>query len=141
MKKIPLLLALFGLILAGCSTPESRIKENPQIFSQLTQEEQQLIRDGKVGIGFTPEMVKLAIGDPDRIITRTDANGTSEVWSYTTYETDAGVMLYRGYYHRYYHWRDPMFPYYTTYPARREREVFRVVFEKGKVASIEQEQR
>ncbi|HEU5081624.1 MAG TPA: hypothetical protein VFT72_20595 [Opitutaceae bacterium] len=139
MKPLMLLFAVFGLLFAACSTPESRIKKNPEIFSKLSPEEQQLIKEGKVGIGFTPEMVKLAIGDPDRVTTRTDANGVTETWRYVTYESDTGMLLYRGYYHRYYRWGDPMFPYYTAFPARRERDFFRVVFHGGKVTAIEEE--
>ena len=135
------------LFAAGCSTPETRIRENPEIFNRLNPEEQELIRQGKVGIGFDKEMVKLAVGEPDRIWTRTDANGSSESWSYTTYESADGFPLYRGFYHRYhYHhhfhgWRDPFYPYYLSYPSRREREVFKVVFNDGRVSSIEQETR
>ena len=136
------------LVLAGCSTPESRIAKNPEIFNRLTQEEQNLIREGKVAIGFDQEMVRLAVGEPDRIWTRTDAEGSSESWSYTTYETADGFPLYRGFYHRYYGgWGRPWgyghayYPYYLSYPSRRDREVFKVVFKEGRVISIEQETR
>lgn len=124
--------------LAGCSTPEARINQNPEVFSKLSAGDQQLIREGKVAVGFTQEMVKLALGDPDKIYTRTDANGVNEAWSYTTYETDAGVMLYRGYYHRY--WCDPFYyPYYTSYGSRRDREYLKVVFTEGRVSLIEKQ--
>jgi len=135
--------ALFFLIpclvlamLAGCVTPQTRIGRNPEAFAGLSLTDQQLIRDGKVAVGFTPEMVRLALGEPDRVYTRTDASGVNEAWSYTTYETESGVLLYRGFYHR--HWRDPMFyPYYTSYPDRQAREYFKVVFAGGRVALIE----
>ncbi len=141
MKKFLILLAWVGLIFqTGCYSPEARIKKNPELFSQLAPQDQELIKQGKVAVGFTPDMVKLAVGDPDRIYTRTDANGTSETWAYTTYETDSGVLLYRGYYHRYYRWGDPFFPYYTAYPARRSREYFRVTFANGRVSAIEEQQ-
>ena len=124
--------------LAGCSTPEHRISENPEAFSKLNAGDQQLIREGKVAVGFTQEMVKLALGDPDKIYTRTDANGVSEAWSYTTYETDAGVMLYRGYYHRY--WCDPFYyPYYMSYGNRRDHEYLKVIFTGGRVSMIEKQ--
>ena len=128
-------------VLAGCSTPQTRIDHNPQIFSTLAPADQELIKQGKIAVGFTQDEVKLALGDPDRIYVRTDATGANETWSYTTYETDGGVILYRGYYHRFYRWGDPYYPYYTGFPARREHEVFRVIFSGGRVATIEQERR
>jgi outer membrane murein-binding lipoprotein Lpp len=129
-------------VLAGCSTPQSRINDNPAVYARLTPEQQQLIKDGKVAIGFDMAMVKLALGDPDRIRERTDANGTSETWSYVTYEGDDGLLLYTGYYHRYYYGLgDPFYPYYLAYPTRREHTHFRVVFREGKVVLIENEKR
>lgn len=37
---------------------------------------------GKIDLGFTREQVEVALGAPDRVFTRTDANGESQVWSY-----------------------------------------------------------
>jgi hypothetical protein len=126
--------------LAGCSTPQSRIDRNPAAYARLTPEQQSLIREGKVALGFDAEMVKLALGDPDRIRERTDAGGTSEIWSYVTYEDDGGQLLYRGYYHRYYYgMAEPFYPYYLGYPTRHEHEHFRVVLKEGKVVAIENE--
>lgn len=131
------LLAAVGL--SSCSTPESRIRSNPAVFARLSPAQQDLIRQGKIAIGFDPEMVQLALGDPDHITTRTDASGVSEIWRYTTYETPDGMILYRGWYHRYYYWGDPMFPYYLDYPYRREHDHIRVTFRAGKVVSVEEE--
>jgi hypothetical protein len=140
MKTVAIILGLSALaFFSGCATPAARIEKNPEIFAKLTPTDQQTIREGKVAIGFTPEMVKLALGEPDRKMTRTDAQGTTESWSYTTYETDDGMLLYRGFYHRYYGWGDPFFPYYMSYPSRKDREYFKVVFTEGKVSSIEQQ--
>ncbi len=132
-----LLAAALGM--GGCSTPESRIRDNPAIFARLTPAQQDLIRKGQIAIGFDPEMVQLALGDPDHITTRTDATGVSEVWRYTTYESPDGMILYRGWYHRYYYWGDPLFPYYLDYPYRREHDHIRVTFKGGKVASVEEQ--
>ena len=130
--------ALAALYVAGCSTPESRIRKNPEAFARLTPAQQDLIRKGQIVIGFDQEMVQLALGEPDHIITRTDAKGASEIWSYTTYESTDGMLLYRGWYHRYYYWGDPMFPYYLDYPYRRERDHYRVTFKDGKAVTIEE---
>ncbi|ATC62753.1 hypothetical protein CMV30_01535 [Nibricoccus aquaticus] len=130
---------LAAISLAGCATPEARIQRSPELFAGLTASDQQTIKEGRAALGFTPEMVKLALGDPDRITTKTDAAGVSEVWRYTTYESDAGLYLYRGYYHRYYSYGDPFFPYYMNYSSRRDRDYLKVTFTGGRVSAIEEE--
>jgi hypothetical protein len=140
MKTLPqLIIPVFAglVLLAGCSTPDARIKENPEAFDRCTPQQQELIKQGKVALGFDEGMVKLALGDPDHITTHTDASGQSEVWHYATYETDEGLVLYTGYYHRF---RGPVvYPYYLDYPTRREHDRFKVAFKDGKVIAIEEE--
>jgi outer membrane protein assembly factor BamE (lipoprotein component of BamABCDE complex) len=141
-KMIFVIAAALGVLLAaGCSTPETRIKKSPEAFGRLTPAQQDMIRKGEVGLGFDQEMVQLALGEPDRIRTRTDAEGTSEVWAYTTWETYDGMPLYTGWYHRRWGWGDPFYPYYMSYPARAEHEHLRVTFKAGKVTAVEQETR
>lgn len=141
MKSLLTLLALAsGLLLwSSCSTPESRIARQPEIFNRLTPEQQQLIREGRVGLGFDKDMVRLALGDPDRVRERIDQNGRSEVWSYVSYESNDGMLLYRGWYHR--GWGHPFYPYYLTVPGRRERSRDEVVFREDRVVSIDVERR
>lgn len=139
MKRITLALALIaGIFLAGCATPATRIQQNPAAFDRATPAQQELIKQGKVDIGFTEELVELSLGVPDRTRERIDANGKELIWSYVNYETDNGVILYRGWYHRGY-WGAPSYAYYADYPSRRERERFRVDFRDGKVVQIEHE--
>ncbi len=131
---------LAGVIgfMAGCASPDARIKRSPEAFERLSPEHQALVREGKVGIGFEADAVRLAVGAPDRTWTRTDASGVSEVWSYTTWTTDRGMPLYRGWYHH----GMSAYPYYLNDPARREQEYFKVVFgPNGKVTAIEQDRR
>ncbi len=125
-----------ALIVVACASPQSRIEKNPEGFAKLTPEQQELIKNGKVGIGFDETAVKLALGEPDRITERTDTAGKSVVWRYVEYENDAGVPLYRGFYHYYY---APFYPFYLDSGSRRERDHLRVVFSGGKVTAIEQE--
>lgn len=134
--------ALLALWLAGCTTVESRIRQNPAIFSQLTPAQQDMIKRGEIGIGFSQEMVRLALGEPDHVMVRTDANGASETWSYvSSYGYDGG--FYGGWYHRYPYWGSywggPYIdPYFYGYPYRREHVNVRVVFKDGRAVSIEQ---
>jgi hypothetical protein len=141
MKTLITFLSLVaGLMLfTACNTPESRIAKQPELFNRLTPEQQQMIKEGRVGVGFDADMVKLALGDPDRIRERVDKNGRSEVWLYINYETGDGAILYRGWYHR--GWGGPFYPYYLDVPVRHERSRDEVVFRDGRVVSVEQERR
>ncbi len=73
---------LLALGFAGCSTPDSRIQKNQASFSQLSPADQERIRRGEVAVGFTADMVTMALGEPDRRFTRTTDRGTVEVWAY-----------------------------------------------------------
>lgn len=139
MKTFLAILAMAaGLVwLTGCETPQTRINKNPDLFSHLTPDQQQAIREGRVGVGFTADMVKLALGEPDRVRIRTDASGRSEIWHYITYESADGTILYSGWYHR--GWRDFYHPYYLDVDARREHSKITVTFREGRVVSIEQD--
>lgn len=134
-----LLIPALAVLVTACATPETRIRENLELFEGLPVAQQNLIREGRVGIGFTPDMVRLAVGDPDRVWRLTDTDGESLVWTYTTYETTAGVPLYRGWYHRYQRLDDGRYPYYRGERTRKAREVFKVTFRDGHVVLVEQD--
>lgn len=83
--RIKLLLCSFAacaLIGAGCSTVDSRIAKNREMFNTWPAAVQDKVVVGKIDIGFTADQVRVALGEPDRVFTRTTADGTSQVWSY-----------------------------------------------------------
>jgi len=71
-----------SFVVGGCSTTDSRIKDNQAAFNAAPAEVQTKIRDGKVEVGFTEEQVLMALGKPDRRYTRTTAAGTTDIWAY-----------------------------------------------------------
>jgi hypothetical protein len=76
----------FGFLLAGCmSTPARRIEQNAALFATFPPEAQAKVRNGEIAIGFTKDMVRLAIGGPRQIHTRTTREGDAEVWTYTSF--------------------------------------------------------
>jgi hypothetical protein len=76
------LAAAFALFAAGCSTVDSRIAKHREAFNTWPAAVQDKIVVGKIDIGFTADQVRVALGEPDRVWTRTTADGTSQVWSY-----------------------------------------------------------
>ena len=82
LKAILIFSAACGLFLAGCSTVDSRIAKNRDAFNTWPPAVQDKVVLGQIDIGFTTDQVRVALGEPDRVFTRTAADGTSEIWSY-----------------------------------------------------------
>ncbi|MFM8620331.1 MAG: hypothetical protein ACKOE8_16575 [Opitutaceae bacterium] len=138
LNLLPLALGVATLLFAAaCSTPASRIKANPEAFARLTADQKGLVQAGQIALGFEPEAVRLALGDPDRTTVRTDARGETIVWHFLSYEAE-GRVLFTGHYHSGRNgWRwGAAYPYYLDYPARTVRDRFRVEFQGGKVVAI-----
>lgn len=82
-SKLPLVALAVVLSLAtGCSTVDSRIAKNRDAFNRWPPAVQDKVVQGQIDVGFTAEQVRVALGEPDRVWTRTTADGTSQVWSY-----------------------------------------------------------
>jgi hypothetical protein len=92
---------VLAVLAGGCATPESRIKESPAAFARLTPDQQALVRAGQVATGFDMDAVRLALGDPDRVVTVTNAAGRRQVWHYLAYGDDDGRIVFDGYYNGY----------------------------------------
>ncbi len=88
------LISLFLLLLAGCvTTPAERINRNPSLFASWPPSVQDAVRAGKISIGFTPEQVQMALGNPDRTIVQTTAQGASEIWIYHSHRPRISVGI------------------------------------------------
>jgi hypothetical protein len=128
------LLASLLLLAAGCaSTPQDRISQHRRLYESFPADVQRKVSAGQVEIGFTPDMVTLALGEPGRKFSRADASGESEVW-----------VFYR---------REPHFGFgfgvssggygavntgvAVSTANEPDDEVMRVAFHDGKVAEIE----
>ena len=82
MRHITIPCLMLIALLSACSSPDSRIESNRAVFDKYPAEVQAKIRAGKVDVGFTPQMVKLALGEPSRRLTRKTEAGELEVWMY-----------------------------------------------------------
>ena len=134
--------ALLGL--GGCQTVDTRIKEKPGVFAGLDQVTQDKIKQGIVDIGYTEDMVYIALGAPDQKRESVSANGRTVTWIYNTYYERYDGSAYVGYHRRMYF--DPVLRTYRVFyrpaladvyvPEKEER--IRIVFKDGKAAVIEQ---
>lgn len=141
-------LALAGaalLLAAGCQTIETRIQENPELFAGLDPATQVKIKQGIIDLGYTEDMVYLALGVPDHKRELRTADGVQTVWIYSTYFEHYDGTRFVGYSRRVYYdaflrsYRVHYLPVYADAYRPEVRERIRVVFEKGKVTVIEQE--
>jgi outer membrane protein assembly factor BamE (lipoprotein component of BamABCDE complex) len=137
---IPALLTLAAL--AGCTTPEARIKDNPGAYSNLTPEQQELVKKGQIGLGMPEAGVQLALGKPDRVTEHTDAGGQQNIWHYTQTQNYPTAAAYP-YFYPYPRYYDPFFfggyPAFYTAPVQTETDRIRVIFKDGVVTAIERE--
>lgn len=78
-----LLLLVATLGLTGCaSKPADRIAADRATFESWPPAVQQQIAAGKVAVGFTEAQVRMAMGDPARMMTRTVEDGQRTIWEY-----------------------------------------------------------
>jgi hypothetical protein len=75
--------AALSLFAAGCASVESRVKDHQSAFNAWPADVQEKVRAGKVDMGFTQEMVEVALGKPDRVSSRKTNAGQADVWVYS----------------------------------------------------------
>ena|SRR5688572_22695428 len=80
MRRLALLCSV--IVLGACGARERRIRKNQGLFSTYPPATQQAIRRGDVEVGFTKEMVLMALGKPDRVYSRSTEGSTQEIWGY-----------------------------------------------------------
>jgi len=145
MKKLLTLVAILaGLIaLPACSTINSRIAEKSAVYQSLDTATRAKIAQGDVGLGFTPDMVYMALGQPDARRQAITSTGQTETWIYQSYFDDYQPAF--GGYHRFHRWfaMDPysrMYHMYASPYAGPElvNDDIRVTFQNGRVVMIDQ---
>ena len=138
--------AAFGF-LAGCNTFSSRARQMSAVYDQLPATEQQRLQRGVIGVGDTPEMVYIALGNPDERRDATTADGTRTTWIYRTYWQQYEGTAWLGYRRVIVPARDGrgyiVFHEPVTQDVYRTHvdELTRVTFTNGTVAQVEQTHR
>lgn len=93
---LALSLAAVATSWSGCAhqSLESRVETKPELFARLMPHEQAMIKQGQIAIGFTADMVLLALAKPDRIVA--GPGPQQETWFYQTYYNADGSDLTPG---------------------------------------------
>ena len=124
--------------ICGCaSTPESRIRSEQALFESFPPEVQDNVRVGLVEPGYTFDMARLALGEPDETVTRTSGAGAEEVWIYTKSRPGFSLGLggsTGGY-------RSSVGTGVGIHTGGRKDELMRVVFRNGEVVAVEENRR
>src|SRR5215510_14114948 len=122
------------LILTGCSTPQTRISEHPDLYQSLSHRDQVLVSQGQIRIGMSPTAVWMAWGLADRKIVGNMGGGPTETWIYTYY---ASYPYYPYYAPLDYYFGAPLFdPFcYSWFPQSIPYPGKIVTFANGRVAS------
>lgn len=78
---------LAAVLLGGCTTVDTRIARNQEVFDTFSPEAKRKIEAGEIARGFTKPMVQIAWGNPSDTVRREDENGASDVWIYRGYRS------------------------------------------------------
>ena len=143
MKKIKLnniYVIFLTLFICNCtSTIESRIENNPQLYSALTGQEKKAVSKGLIIRGMSQGAVYIAWGKPSGIMEKNSNGKTLEKWRYSSLmPVMSQSFLYNDYH--YYHGYDHCSPFYHSTNVGYIPYTSAVVeFENNKVVSWEQE--
>jgi len=85
LRASTLVVAAGALVLTSCSSPQTRISNDPDLYRSLSRRDQALVSQGQIRIGMSRPAVWLAWGSPDRRIVGNMGGGTTETCVYTYY--------------------------------------------------------
>ena len=96
-RTLSLLIAV-ALVATACATVERRIAKNQAAFDAYPPEVQAKIRAEQIAVGFTPEQVRMALGEPDRKTQVTAQDTAGEVWTWSRSVPGVGIGIGSGSY-------------------------------------------
>jgi hypothetical protein len=146
MKIRPVALSLLGILglFSGCQTVDDRIREKPAVFANVDPATQDKIKQGIIDIGYSEDMVYLALGKPDQKRESVTADNRRVTWIYNTYYQRYDGSQFAGYSRRVYFdpylkaYRVYYHPVYADVYSNETEERIRIVFKDGKATVIEQ---
>jgi len=140
---LQLLLVGAAFLLGACSTVQNRIQEKSAVYNSLDPATRAKLAHGDIEIGYTTDMVYIALGRPDVTRERISTEGRTEQWIYRSYYDDYAGGAYV-HYHRWYGY-NPYGRFYRMYwepvyldNAQYAEDNIRITFRDGKVIMIDQ---
>ncbi|PWT80858.1 MAG: hypothetical protein C5B58_10765 [Acidobacteria bacterium] len=129
-------IAAGALVLASCSTIESRISEHPEIYRNLSSRDRALVSQGNIRAGMSANAVWLAWGSPDSKVIGNMRGHSTETWIYVYYET---YPYYGPYGPGFGFYGDPFYDpfYYSLIPPSIPYPNKTVTFSNGRVVSFQ----
>ena len=90
-----MLASVAALLLSGCESTgvSSRIQEKSTSFATLTPEQQKLIRTGEIEIGFTSDMVYMALGKASKTEIKETPDGPVTMLTFNKYYPTQNVLM------------------------------------------------
>ena len=80
---------LLTFLVTGCETDDggitARTQEKSAAYAKLQFWQKSFIAKGVIAEGFTPDMVYMAMGKPNKIDTKQLSQGSVELWTYSQY--------------------------------------------------------
>ena len=135
------------LLSAGCDTFNSRARQMSGVYDQLPASEQERLKRGAINVGDTPEMVYIALGNPDERRDTMNADGTRTTWVYKTYWQQYEGTAWLGYRRVIVPARDGRGYFIYHEPVKQDvyrthvDDVIRVTFANNVVSQVEQTRR
>jgi hypothetical protein len=128
-----------ALVVTSCSTIESRISENPEIYRNLSSRDQALVNQGQIRYGMSRNAVWLAWGSPDSKVIGNMRGHSTETWIYVHYATYPYDPYYGPYGPGFGFFGDPFYdPFYYSLIAPSIPYPYKTVtFSNGRVVSFQ----
>jgi len=155
-RALTLGLSASAIILASCSTTETRISNHPEIYQTLSPRDQALVSHGQIRAGMSENSVWLAWGSPEQKAVGNMRGRATETWIYITYtaapygygypygpwgfNSFGSVAVFRTHHHRsFVFFGDPFFdPFFYSYiPPSIPVPYKTVTFSNGRVVSFQ----
>lgn len=132
-------IAAGAMVLTSCSTIESRISENPEIYRDLSSRDQALVNQGQIRYGMSRNAVWLAWGSPDSKVIGNMRGHSTETWIYVHYATYPYYPYYGPYGPGFGFFGDPFYDpfYYSLIPPSIPYPYKTVTFSNGRVVSFQ----